>query len=205
MPCYRPGGCGPYEGLSCTECAASHPEYLQTRDPNTRMAAVQSAAATALAMHKELHTLIDQSGRAVRLRDADTVLADLMGIQGDEELTETGAALLTQMVQEPTEGSLKTFHTLTGVDVEEYCKTVADICAEQITAITGKDPLGTLYEVTLEVKTTVRLRDRGDADAVKSRFAVTGDLYAGAKDALQAAAARGRFEVASVKPVKTDK
>lgn len=28
MSCYRNGGCGPYEGLSCTECPASHPEYL---------------------------------------------------------------------------------------------------------------------------------------------------------------------------------
>lgn len=28
MQCYREGGCGPYESLSCTECQASKPEYL---------------------------------------------------------------------------------------------------------------------------------------------------------------------------------
>lgn len=28
MVCYRDGGCGPYEMLSCTECPASKPEYL---------------------------------------------------------------------------------------------------------------------------------------------------------------------------------
>lgn len=31
MSCYRPGGCGPYEYLSCYECPASKPEYLQKR------------------------------------------------------------------------------------------------------------------------------------------------------------------------------
>lgn len=28
MRCYRSGGCGPYEYLSCTECPASKPSYL---------------------------------------------------------------------------------------------------------------------------------------------------------------------------------
>lgn len=28
MACYRNGGCGPYEHLSCSECPASKPEYL---------------------------------------------------------------------------------------------------------------------------------------------------------------------------------
>lgn len=28
MTCYRKGGCGPYEMLSCGECPASKPEYL---------------------------------------------------------------------------------------------------------------------------------------------------------------------------------
>lgn len=28
MACYRDGGCGPYEHLSCSECQASRPEYL---------------------------------------------------------------------------------------------------------------------------------------------------------------------------------
>lgn len=28
MPCYRSGGCGPYEHLSCSECPASKKEYL---------------------------------------------------------------------------------------------------------------------------------------------------------------------------------
>lgn len=29
MTCYRDGGCGPYEMLSCGECPASKPEYLE--------------------------------------------------------------------------------------------------------------------------------------------------------------------------------
>lgn len=29
LPCYRNGGCGPYEMLSCTECPASKSDYLQ--------------------------------------------------------------------------------------------------------------------------------------------------------------------------------
>ena len=28
MTCYRKGGCGPYEGKSCTECPASKESYL---------------------------------------------------------------------------------------------------------------------------------------------------------------------------------
>ena len=31
MQCYRDGGCGPYEGLSCTECPASKPDYKQRK------------------------------------------------------------------------------------------------------------------------------------------------------------------------------
>lgn len=31
MSCYRPGGCGPYEYLSCYECPASKPEYAVKR------------------------------------------------------------------------------------------------------------------------------------------------------------------------------
>lgn len=30
MPCFREGGCGPYENLSCSECPASRPEYIKT-------------------------------------------------------------------------------------------------------------------------------------------------------------------------------
>ena len=33
MPCYRSGGCGPYEMRSCSECPASNPEYAQRGDP----------------------------------------------------------------------------------------------------------------------------------------------------------------------------
>lgn len=29
MKCYRSGGCGPYEYLSCAECPASKPSYLE--------------------------------------------------------------------------------------------------------------------------------------------------------------------------------
>lgn len=28
MKCYRKGGCGPYEQLSCSECPASKPSYI---------------------------------------------------------------------------------------------------------------------------------------------------------------------------------
>lgn len=31
MECYREGGCGPYEMLSCSECPASKREYLINR------------------------------------------------------------------------------------------------------------------------------------------------------------------------------
>ena len=31
MQCYRDGGCGPYEGLSCTECKAGKPDYKQRK------------------------------------------------------------------------------------------------------------------------------------------------------------------------------
>lgn len=31
MACYRSGGCGPYEMLSCNECPASKPDYLEKR------------------------------------------------------------------------------------------------------------------------------------------------------------------------------
>lgn len=35
MQCYRDGGCGPYEGLSCTECPASKPDYKQRNKTKT--------------------------------------------------------------------------------------------------------------------------------------------------------------------------
>ncbi len=31
MTCYRKGGCGPYEMLSCSECPASKPSYIMTK------------------------------------------------------------------------------------------------------------------------------------------------------------------------------
>lgn len=31
MSCYRKGGCGPYEMLSCSECPASKPTYIKAR------------------------------------------------------------------------------------------------------------------------------------------------------------------------------
>lgn len=31
MACYRKGGCGPYEMLSCGECPASNPNYLSKK------------------------------------------------------------------------------------------------------------------------------------------------------------------------------
>ena len=34
MTCYRTGGCGPYEMLSCYECPASKPEYLEREQKN---------------------------------------------------------------------------------------------------------------------------------------------------------------------------
>jgi len=34
MKCYREGGCGPYEMLSCFECPASKPEYDKRRYAN---------------------------------------------------------------------------------------------------------------------------------------------------------------------------
>lgn len=33
--CYRSGGCGPYEYLSCSDCPASKPEYLEKSAPST--------------------------------------------------------------------------------------------------------------------------------------------------------------------------
>ncbi len=33
MTCYRNGGCGPYEMLSCGECPASKKEYLKRYEP----------------------------------------------------------------------------------------------------------------------------------------------------------------------------
>ena len=35
MQCYRDGGCGPYEGRSCTECPASKPDYKQRKMAKT--------------------------------------------------------------------------------------------------------------------------------------------------------------------------
>ena len=37
MGCFRRGGCGPYEGYSCTECPASKPEYAEKRKTPTKI------------------------------------------------------------------------------------------------------------------------------------------------------------------------
>lgn len=37
MPCYRDGGCGPYENRSCTECPASKASYLKRSNPHLTM------------------------------------------------------------------------------------------------------------------------------------------------------------------------
>ena len=34
MKCYRDGGCGIYEGYSCSECPASKPEYANKKFAN---------------------------------------------------------------------------------------------------------------------------------------------------------------------------
>lgn len=37
MSCYRSGGCGPYEMMSCYECPASKPEYLERSVSNEEL------------------------------------------------------------------------------------------------------------------------------------------------------------------------
>lgn len=44
MPCYRSGGCGPYESRSCSECPASKPSYLTHRDGPTTVKDVHAGS-----------------------------------------------------------------------------------------------------------------------------------------------------------------
>ena len=75
MPCYRNGGCGPYEMYSCSECPASKKSYLD-RD-ETKTGAFDLVAAIARRV-VEKQTLVYDIPVASAVVDADTVLADLL-------------------------------------------------------------------------------------------------------------------------------
>lgn len=54
MSCYRAGGCGPYEQLSCSECPASKPEYANRHSDATKPNPLASAASdTVLKLTKD--------------------------------------------------------------------------------------------------------------------------------------------------------
>lgn len=103
MPCYRNGGCGPYEGRSCTECPASHPEYA-TRNANTTD--LQELANLVIQEQKALTEKVATHQHYAAIYDADTILADMLEKSGDSDWNGMGTALcqlVTSMTPEQLE------------------------------------------------------------------------------------------------------
>lgn len=64
MQCYRDGGCGPYEGLSCTECPASNPDYKQrhkTKTDKHKIKTVPGHEPLTTAQQKDMAEFIDST------------------------------------------------------------------------------------------------------------------------------------------------
>lgn len=64
MQCYRDGGCGPYEGLSCTECPASKPDYKQrhkTKTDKHKIKTVPGHEPLTTAQQKDMAEFIDSN------------------------------------------------------------------------------------------------------------------------------------------------
>ena len=73
MSCYRNGGCGPYEQLSCTECPASRPEYAKAHDTQQ-----QTHTISIYQFHPELiaegvHVFLAPYGNFVRLHQDEAL------------------------------------------------------------------------------------------------------------------------------------
>lgn len=133
MPCYRTGGCGPYEGIPCNECPARNESYLQReefRDLKQRMADVRQ-------LQLRLQDVISGSGWSGR--DADTVLADVMGVQGDSEMN--GSAVdLCDAVLEAADPSVvdKAFTAMTGKSLSDYAEEATLAIKSELNSFYGK-------------------------------------------------------------------
>lgn len=68
MKCYRSGGCGPYEQVPCSECPASHPEYLtHSEKALTAIKAIQVDPTKREALIKDLQQQLDKAPGASHL------------------------------------------------------------------------------------------------------------------------------------------
>ena len=76
MQCYRDGGCGPYEGLSCTECPASNPDYKQrhkTKTDKHKIKTVPGHEPLTTAQQKDMAEFIDS--KLAKKEEANTANA----------------------------------------------------------------------------------------------------------------------------------
>lgn len=64
MSCYRRGGCGPYEQMSCSECPASKPEYAKRYADEVKK--TQSDVATI-----KIKAFLNEDGVMCVMTDAD--------------------------------------------------------------------------------------------------------------------------------------
>lgn len=90
MPCYRDGGCGPYESYSCSECPASKPEYLTRRRASTRRMSPDVLARRVLTKQSRVEAGASDGNRS---RDAERLFLELTGASWTQYLKLSEAAL----------------------------------------------------------------------------------------------------------------
>lgn len=119
MPCYRDGGCGPYESYSCSECPASKPEYLTRRRVATARMTPDVVARRVLTKQSRA----DESPSSERpARDADDVLRDILR---DRRTLKTGtaSALISVYLNSADRSSVEAqFLALTGASWTQFLK-----------------------------------------------------------------------------------
>lgn len=123
MTCYRSGGCGPYEGRSCTECPASHPEYANRDVGHTDL---QKLAQLVVQEQKALTEKAAKHKDAISIYDADTTLADMLEKSGDSDWNGTGSTLcqlVTSMTPEQLEMFQDFLEIAVGLSLQEYLNT----------------------------------------------------------------------------------
>lgn len=127
MPCYRSGGCGPYEGLPCGECPASKPDYPNHGDAKE----LKSLASSLGLLQARLEGLID--GKSWKGQDADTVLADYVGIQGSTEFGPSARKLCEAVAASDQPQHLAAaFSAITGRELADYFRSAIDVVRREV-------------------------------------------------------------------------
>lgn len=135
MPCYRDGGCGPYEGRPCNQCPASDPSYLD----DGRLKALKEKFATLEKLQDRLEVCIN--GVPWHGTDADTVLADSLGIVGNDEINGLARQLCRTVANARSCSDLEgMFSIMSDMSLDTYADSAIKTVKQALNDLSGEQP-----------------------------------------------------------------